>query len=280
MKLKVLILLFVPFMLVACRDDDNPRSRPNLVETSFTLASGELIRDYGEDVLRDKNTLYGISVRLDNFRTYAYGLFDDLSKAVVQRDANQQYWFRLTVVPNGKTLCTHDKRGNYGDLFRIYDNGKLQSCPLSNTFIYCDTTIARNGFLEDIQLSKSYPYNIYVDVVGSNTASDYKFSSYLYSGSIRFFAYNLSQGRFEIAVLMMDKEFSLTPEKQEYILPFALLRRIPYPTWLCQDYANVVTLQVRYIDEERKINRWMDKSVIVHRDEQNIFLLDVNEFTN
>lgn len=54
MKLKVLILLFVPFMLVACRDDDNPRSRPNLVETSFTLASGELIRDYGEDVLRDK----------------------------------------------------------------------------------------------------------------------------------------------------------------------------------------------------------------------------------
>lgn len=68
MKLKVLILLFVPFMLVACRDDDNPRSRPNLVETSFTLASGELIRDYGEDVLRDKNTLYGISVRLDNFR--------------------------------------------------------------------------------------------------------------------------------------------------------------------------------------------------------------------
>lgn len=219
MKLKVLILLFVPFMLVACRDDDNPRSRPNLVETSFTLASGELIRDYGEDVLRDRNTLYGISVRLDNFRTYAYGLFDDLSKAVVQRDANQQYWFRLTVVPNGKTLCTHDKRGNYGDLFTIYDNGKEQSCPLSNTFIYCDTTIARNGFQEDIQLSKSYPYNIYVDVVGSNTASDYKFSSYLYSGSIRFFAYNLSQGRFEIAVLMMDKEFSLTPEKQEYILP-------------------------------------------------------------
>lgn len=280
MKLKVLILLFVPFMLVACRDDNNPRSRPNLVETSFTLASGELIRDYGEDVLRDKNTLYGISVRLDNFHTYAYGLFDDLSKAVVQRDANQQYWFRLTVVPNGKTLCTHDKRGNYGDLFRIYDNGKLQSCPLSNTFIYCDTTIARNGFLEDIQLSKSYPYNIYVDVVGSNTASDYKFSSYLYSGSIRFFAYNLSQGRFEIAVLMMDKEFSLTPEKQECILPFTLLPRFPYPTAMCQDYASEATFQVRYIDEERKIDRWMDKSVIVHRDEQNIFLLDVNEFTN
>lgn len=66
MKLKVLILLFVPFMLVACRDDDNPRSRPNLVETSFTLASGELIRDYGEDVLRDKTHstgyLYGWTI--------------------------------------------------------------------------------------------------------------------------------------------------------------------------------------------------------------------------
>lgn len=56
MKLKVLILLFVPFMLVACRDDDNPRSRPNLVETSFTDISGELTNDYGVEVLTDRNT--------------------------------------------------------------------------------------------------------------------------------------------------------------------------------------------------------------------------------
>lgn len=281
MKLKVLILLFVPFMLVACRDDDNPRSRPNLVETSFTDISGELTNDYGVEVLTDRNTLYGISVRLDNFRTYAYGLFDDLSKAVVQRDANQQYWFKLTVVPNGKTLCTHDKRGNYGDLFTIYDNGKEQSCPLSNTFIYCDTTIARNGFQEDINPRKSYPYDIYVDLDRVfNTATEHRFVCYKYNGYIRFFAYNLSQGRFEIAVLMMDKEFSLTPEKQECILPFTLLPRFPYPTAMCQDYASEATFQVRYIDEERKIDRWMDKSVIVHRNEQNIFLLDVNEFTN
>lgn len=102
MKLKVLILLFVPFMLAACRDDDNPRSRPNFVETSFTDISGELTNDYGEEVLTDRNTLYGISVRLDNLHTYSYGLFDDLSKAVVRRDANQEYWFKLTVVPNGK----------------------------------------------------------------------------------------------------------------------------------------------------------------------------------
>ena len=81
MKLKVLILLFVPFMLAACRDDDNPRSRPNFVETSFTDISGELTNDYGEEVLTDRNTLYGISVRLDNLHTYSYGLFDDLSKA-------------------------------------------------------------------------------------------------------------------------------------------------------------------------------------------------------
>ena len=75
MKLKVLILLFVPFMLAACRDDDNPRSRPNFVETSFTDISGELTNDYGEEVLTDRNTLYGISVRLDNLHTYSYGLF-------------------------------------------------------------------------------------------------------------------------------------------------------------------------------------------------------------
>lgn len=281
MKLKVLILLFVPFMLAACRDDDNPRSRPNFVETSFTDISGELTNDYGEEVLTDRNTLYGISVRLDNLHTYSYGLFDDLSKAVVRRDANQEYWFKLTVVPNGKTLCTQDEQGNYGDLFTIYDDGKLQNCPLSNTFIYCDTTIARNGFQEDIQPRKSYPYDIYVDMDRVfNTATEQRFVCYKYNGHIRFFAYNLSQGRFEIHMNEMDKQFFLTPEKRECILPFTLLNRFPFPTAMCRDYASEATFQVRYIDEERQIDRWMNKSVIVHRDEQNIFLLDVNEFTN
>lgn len=233
-------------------------------------------------VLTDRNTLYGISVRLGSLHTYAYGLFDDLSKAVVQRDANQQYWFRLTVVPNGKTLCTQDEQGNYGDLFTIYDDGKLQNCPLSNTFIYCDTTIARNGFQEDIQPQKSYPYDIYVDMEGAlNAATEYTFSTYRYNGHIRFFAYNLSRGRFEIQMNEMDKQFSLTPEEQESILPFTIiLKVIPYPTAMCIDYANEATFKVRYIDEEQQIDRWMNKSVIVHRDELNICLLDVNEFTN
>ena len=108
MKLKVLILLFVPFMLAACRDDDNPRSRPNFVEPAVTDISGVLTNDYGEQVLPARNTRNGIYVRLVNLNTNAYGLFDDLSKAVVRRDANQEYWFKLTVAPNVKTLCTQD----------------------------------------------------------------------------------------------------------------------------------------------------------------------------
>ncbi|MEJ8762657.1 hypothetical protein WKU26_04450 [Phocaeicola sp. HCN-40430] len=49
---------------------------------------------------------------------------------------------------------------------------------------------------------------------------------------------------------------------------------------MCDSYSSEATFKVRYIDEERQIDRWMDKSVIVHRDELNICLLDVNEFTN
>lgn len=113
-----------------------------------------------------------------------------------------------------------------------------------------------------------------------NAATEYTFSTYRYNGHIRFFAYNLSQGRFEIHMNEMDKQFFLTPKEQECILPFTLLNRIPYPTAMCRDYASVATFQVRYIDEERQIDRWMNKSVIVHRDELNICLLDVNEFTN
>ena len=62
MKQKTLILLFSPLLLWACKDDDNPCNEPNLVETSFTNINGELINDYGEEVLTDRNTLYGISL--------------------------------------------------------------------------------------------------------------------------------------------------------------------------------------------------------------------------
>ena len=74
MKLKALILLFVPFMLWACKDDNNPCNEPNYMETSLTQIQGELTIDYGENILQDENTLYGITVRLENRKTYAYGL--------------------------------------------------------------------------------------------------------------------------------------------------------------------------------------------------------------
>lgn len=138
-----------------------------------------------------------------------------------------------------------------------------------------------NGFRESLLPISSYSYDIYV----SHDALAYKekehtFTTFKYNGHIRFFAYNLSQGRFEIYMNEMDKQFFLTPKEQECILPFTLLNRIPYPTAMCIDYANEATFKVRYIDEEQQIDRWMNKSVIVHRDELNICLLDVNEFTN
>ena len=138
-----------------------------------------------------------------------------------------------------------------------------------------------NGFRESLLPISSYPYDIYV----SHDALAYKekehtLTTFKYNGYIRFFAYNLSRGRFEIQMNEMNKQFSLTPEEQESILPFTILKVIPFPTWMCDSYSSEATFQVRYIDEEQQIDRWMDKSVIVHRDELNICLLDVNEFTN
>lgn len=53
----------------------------------------------------------------------------------------------------------------------------------------------------------------------------------------------------------MDKQFSLTPKRQESILPFTIiLKVIPYPTAMCMDYASEATFQVRYVDEERQID--------------------------
>lgn len=283
MKRTLFFLLFSSSMLWACKENDSPCNEPNYIETSLTQIQGELTIDYGESILQDENTLYGISVRLKNRQIYAYGLFDDLSKAIVRRDANQQYWANTTVVPYGKKRCSHDEKGNYGAPFTIYANGKIQNCPITNEFIYCDTTEAQNGFRESLLFLSSYPYDIYV----SHDALAYKekehtLATFKYNGYIRFFAYNLSHGKFEIQMNKMDKQFFLTPKEQDYIFPFTLiLKHIPFPTYICDSYSCVATFQVRYVDEERQIySDWKDKSVNVHRDELNICLLNLDEFTN
>lgn len=66
MKRTLFFLLFSSSMLWACKENDSPCNEPNYIETSLTQIQGELTIDYGESILQDENTLYGISVRLKN----------------------------------------------------------------------------------------------------------------------------------------------------------------------------------------------------------------------
>lgn len=73
MKLKALILLFVPFMLGACKDEECPYNE--YVEATFQLA-GEWAEDYPQ--FEEFMDYIGIEVLHADGTPYAYGLFSQL----------------------------------------------------------------------------------------------------------------------------------------------------------------------------------------------------------
>ena len=73
MKLKALILLFVPFMLGACKDEECPYNE--YVEATFQLA-GEWAEDYAQ--WNQNKDLCGIQILQADGTPYAYGLFSQL----------------------------------------------------------------------------------------------------------------------------------------------------------------------------------------------------------
>ena len=103
----------------------------------------------------DTNDLYGIQVYYkpvsgsNNFKSYAYGLFDDLTDVTIDLIADYQFKFDVDVVDNGKTEVYSDgieiesvNYTGYGYPFQAYNNYEgtrdLTITKVSNEFTYSE----------------------------------------------------------------------------------------------------------------------------------------------
>lgn len=143
----------------ACEQEVNPVN-PDSAPEVYTVklnCSGEL--DVTQAPLTrftpDENDLYGIQVYYkpasgyNNYKEYAYGLFDDLSDVTIDLIAEHQFKFCVDVVNDGKTKVYSDgieiesvNHIGYGYPFQAYNNyegtNNLSITKISNTFTYSE----------------------------------------------------------------------------------------------------------------------------------------------
>ncbi len=158
MKQKALILLFVPLLLWACKDDKQCPAN-DYVEATFQLA-GEWAEDYAQ--WNQTKDLCGIQILQADGTPYAYGLFSQLENAKVKLLPEQTYTIITTIIPNGQEqpyYYPYDPTYKYYmDIFTLYKSGGVEEyCPLKNQFIYT----SEYSFNECIHPIYSYSDSIY-----------------------------------------------------------------------------------------------------------------------
>lgn len=156
MKLKALILLFVPFILWSCKDDKQCPAN-DYVEATFQLA-GEWAEDYAQ--WNQTKDLCGIQILQADGTPYAYGLFSQIENAKVKLVPEQTYTIITNIVPNRQERPYYNPDITYkyyGNSFHLYHKGEFDCCPLKNQFIYT----SEYSFDECIHPVQSYSDSIY-----------------------------------------------------------------------------------------------------------------------
>lgn len=136
-KVLFLFLACLPLLFAACDEKEEEEIvfvEGNHTEHTFRL-EGEALNKFNG--INSDPALYGIEVLYADGTPYAYGLFDELSKAKVKLLNEQEFVFRTMIVRKGKEMC-HSTSGNkYGDIFLLTNDGKAGTyCQLLNQFTY------------------------------------------------------------------------------------------------------------------------------------------------
>lgn len=131
-------------------------NKAEYADHSFRLEGEIREEDYG--LKTGDAALYGIEVVHENGTPYAYGLFDDLSKAQISLNEDDRYIVRVMVVPDGLKECKGSLSNGYEDIFLLTSDGTdRKPCLLSNTFVY-DRTV---HFLSFRNPQESFYYRIF-----------------------------------------------------------------------------------------------------------------------
>lgn len=148
--------------ITGCSNEEDTSNTPtgNPKEYTVTLGFSGEITDITESPLRDTaNDLYGIQVysspaQKDEYKPYAYGLFDNKAGMIIKLLEGYKYKFESTMVVDGKNRMD-DRNGRYAQPFYWNSN----STPISNKFIYAPDII-NNGLAWGLTSLKTGGYNL------------------------------------------------------------------------------------------------------------------------
>lgn len=143
---KIFLLMFAAICFAACGGDENSipgvtPDEPNTTPKEFLVSlgfSGEITSIEESPLSRAAtNDLYGIQVyssptSSDNYKPYAYGLFDSKDGMVIKLLEGYKYKFVSSMVVDGKQkILSYD----YGDSYR-YPFSTSNATKLENKFVY------------------------------------------------------------------------------------------------------------------------------------------------
>lgn len=168
---KIFLLMFAAICFAACGGDENSipgvtPDEPNTTPKEFLVSlgfSGEITSIKESPLSRAAtNDLYGIQVysspaSSDNYKPYAYGLFDSKDGMVIKLLEGYKYEFVSSMVVDGKQkIISYD--GVYSEPFTSTSRG---------------TTKLENKFVYDNEGYMSYLYYGYTSLAEPNTSSKY-----------------------------------------------------------------------------------------------------------
>lgn len=135
--------------ITGCSNEEDTSNTPtgNPKEYTVTLGFSGEITDITESPLRDTaNDLYGIQVysspaQKDEYKPYAYGLFDNKAGMIIKLLEGYKYKFESTMVVDGKNrIQSHDGRSYFVPF--SWNNERTN---VDNKFLYSDKT---NGWIK------------------------------------------------------------------------------------------------------------------------------------
>lgn len=144
---KIFLLMFAAICFAACGGDENSipgvtPDEPNTTPKEFLVSlgfSGEITSIEESPLSRAAtNDLYGIQVyssptSSDNYKPYAYGLFDSKDGMVIKLLEGYKYKFVSSMVVDGKQKLYTSYDGSYDYPFKRFHGGDTK---LENKFVY------------------------------------------------------------------------------------------------------------------------------------------------
>lgn len=254
--------MFVLLCLAACGSDENLIETPNdgnnnppkeyLVSLGF---SGE-ITDIEETPLSrtTSNDLYGIQVysspvAMDDYKPYAYGLFDNKESMVVKLLDGYKYKFVATMVVDGKNRIENIE-GKYPYPFC----GEHTYTELNNNFTY--TNNAKMSFLakgfsslsESILVDRPNTLRFYGETDNYTPSENLQVSINLkkvYFG-IKVIAENLKEGEIVISIEETPNNLAIRYPQTEIQEIYTFRNRYSDNTWTKDDYTETIPVGISW----------------------------------